>query len=81
MQHIQASKSAFVALLGDGSAVCWGEPRQGGDAGQELKELHAIQAGEQAMAGVLKSGSLLAWGDRRFGGYLGAADPTWYSRP
>ena len=39
VQQIQASRSAFAAVLGDGSVVTWGDANSGGDSSAVQAEL------------------------------------------
>ena len=62
MQHIQASRQAFAAILTDGSVVTWGSQLCGGDSGavqDQLKGVQHIQASRQAFAAILTDGSLV----------------------
>lgn len=43
VQQIQASRSAFAAILMDGSVVCWGDPRDGGDCSLVQHQLVKVQ--------------------------------------
>ena len=67
--QIQASQSAFAALLADGSVVSWGATDSGGDCRavqDQLKDVQQIQASAQAFAAVLADGSVVVWGDAGF---------------
>ena len=39
VQHIQATDSAFAAILESGAVVTWGDPTYGGDSGQVQEQL------------------------------------------
>ena len=61
---------AFVAILGDGSALAWGHPRWGGDSSavqDQLKNVQQIQATYSSFAAILADGSVVTWG-RAFSG-------------
>ena len=63
-QQIQATDSAFAAILGDGSVVTWGF--RGGDSSavqDQLSNVRQIQATERAFAAILANGSVVTWGD------------------
>ena len=42
VQQIEASASAFAAILLDGSVVTWGDPRGGGDSRGVQEKLWAL---------------------------------------
>ena len=64
MQQIQATRSAFAAVLGDGSVVTWGKADSGGDSGAVRGQLKTVQqANEQAFAAILGDGSVVTWGN------------------
>ena len=47
VQHIQATRYAFAAILEDGSVVTWGSPGKGGDSSavqDQLRNVQQIQA-------------------------------------
>ena len=70
VQQIQATSSAFAAILADGSIVTWGDSRRGGDSSgvrDQLKNVQQIQATEYAFAAIFANGSVVTWGDSRFG--------------
>ena len=51
VQQIQATDSAFAAILADGSVVTWGSDRNGGDCSavhDELRNVQQIQAASTA---------------------------------
>ena len=71
MQQIQASTSAFAAILGDGSVVTWGEACNGGDSSavqDQLKNVQQIQASDAAFAAIRGDGSIVTWGHPGYGG-------------
>ena len=56
VQQIQASASAFAAILGDGSVVTWGCATYGGDCRAvqpQLQTVQQIQASQGAFAAIL----------------------------
>ncbi|CAK0856310.1 unnamed protein product [Prorocentrum cordatum] len=69
---------AFAALKGDGSVLCWGDRRVGGDCSavqQQLVDVVDISAaagqfgeGAGAFAALKSDGTVLCWGDRGTGG-------------
>ena len=66
VQQIQASRSAFAAILGDGRVVTWGRAGAGGDSSavrEQLKNVRQIQASDSAFAAICCDGSVVAWGD------------------
>ena len=65
MRQIQASSSAFAAILGDGSVVTWGHSQRGGDCSavqEQLRGVQQIQASNAAFAAILGDGSVVTWG-------------------
>ena len=49
VQHIQATRSAFAAILDNGSVVTCGRPERGGDSGnvqEQLRNVQHVQAAE-----------------------------------
>ena len=44
VQAIQATESAFAAILGNGSVVTWGDDAAGGDSSAVEEELRNVQA-------------------------------------
>ena len=59
---------AFVAILGDGPAVTWGDADCGGDSTavhEELKNVQQIQASGGAFAAILVDGSVATWGKEK----------------
>eukprot|EP00435_Cladocopium_sp_Y103_P048511 s541_g14.t1 len=71
VQEVRAAKSAFAALLADGSVVAWGEARAGGDSSAvkgQLKKVQQIQATERAFAAIVEGGSVVTWGSPDEGG-------------
>ena len=75
VQQIQSSHSAFAALLGDGSVVCWGElaPYWTLAIQEQLKNVLHIQASDYAFAAIRVDGSVVTWGAEHFGGNSNAA--------
>ena len=68
--RVQASGSAFAAILGDGSVVTWGAASYGGNSSSvqdQLKNVQQIQASFGAFAAILGDGSVVTWGDPQFG--------------
>ena len=64
VQQIQASGSAFAAILGDGCVVTWGDADFGGDSSEvqdQLKNVQQIQASDGAFAAILGDGSVVTW--------------------
>ena len=62
---IQATCSAFAAIVGDGSVVSWGTPPSGGNSNavrDQLKNVQQIQATGFAFAAILGDGSVVTWG-------------------
>ena len=71
MQHIQATKEAFAAILADGSVVTWGHCRCGGDSSrvqERLKGVQQVQATSRAFSAILDNGSVVSWSDASAGG-------------
>ena len=69
--HVRASKSAFAAVLGDGSVVTWGDSWYGGDSSAvqgQLRNVQHIQASASAFAALLGDGSVVTWGRSDYGG-------------
>ncbi|CAE7719238.1 unnamed protein product, partial [Symbiodinium pilosum] len=67
VQVISATRSAFAALLADGTVVTWGDAATGGDSRhvQELlKDTRHIEASDKAFAAILGNGSIVTWGDK-----------------
>ena len=66
VQQIQATESAFAAILADGSVVTWGDAYRGGDSlgvQDQLRGVQQIQAARDAFAAILADGSVVTWGD------------------
>ena len=75
VQQIQATYTAFAAILEDGSVVTWGKAKYGGDSSavqDQLRGVQQIQASAGAFAAVLKDGSVVTWGDAHSGGVSSA---------
>ena len=71
MQQIQATSDAFVAILGDGCAVTWGDADGGGDSSavrDQLKNVQQIQSTSSAFAAILNDGSIVTRGFANCGG-------------
>jgi alpha-tubulin suppressor-like RCC1 family protein len=71
VQQVQATGSAFAAVLADGSVVAWGNPDCGGDSSavqDQLKHVQQVQATGSAFAAILADGSVVAWGNPHEGG-------------
>ena len=69
--QIQATDSAFAAILADGSVVCWGHANRGGDSScvnRKLRGVQQIQATDSAFAAILADGSVVCWGHENRGG-------------
>ena len=71
VQSIQATGSAFAAILESGSVVTWGCPDSGGDSGQvqeQLRSVKSIQATGRAFAAILESGAVVTCSNPGAGG-------------
>ena len=71
VQQIQATATAFAAILEDGSVVTWGHRGDGGDSSavqDQLRKVQQIQATDGAFAAILTDGSVVTWGHRGDGG-------------
>ena len=71
VQQIQATRSAFAAILEDGSVVTWGCADTGGDSSAvqcQLRSVQQVQATRGAFAAILEDGSVVTWGDAAKGG-------------
>ncbi|CAE7477626.1 HERC2 [Symbiodinium natans] len=71
VQRIQASGSAFAAILAGGSVVTWGHVDYGGDSTAVQAQLHdvcQIQASVASFAAIRLDGSVVTWGNPDFGG-------------
>ena len=69
--QVGGSGLAFSVILGDGSAVAWGDSMFGGNSRavqDQLKDVRQIQASHQAFAAILSDGSVVTWGDEICGG-------------
>jgi hypothetical protein len=77
-EQLQATRSAFAAILSDGSVVAWGNPSEGGDASlvqDQLRHVQQLQVTEcGAFAAILTDGSLVAWGHPDYGGDTSAVN-------
>ena len=68
VQQIQASRRSCAAILGDGSAITWGDADYGGDSStvqHRLKNAQQIQA--SMFAAILEDGSVITWGNAGYG--------------
>ena len=57
VQHIQATKYAFAAILDSSDVVSWGRADYGGDSSQaqeQLRNAQQIQANDLAFAAILE---------------------------
>ena len=66
VRQIQATKSAFAAILEDGFVVSWGDADAGGDSSgvwDQLKHVQQVQSTFYAFAALLRDGSIVTWGD------------------
>ncbi|CAE7853297.1 unnamed protein product, partial [Symbiodinium sp. KB8] len=64
-------RSAFAAILGDGSVVTWGDADNGCDSSavqDQLTNVQQIQSTGEAFAAILGDGSVVTWGDADYGG-------------
>ena len=69
--QVQATSSAFAAILDDGSVVTWGAGPAGDSAAvqTQLKTVQQISACRHgALAAILDDGSVVTWGHAEFGG-------------
>ena len=49
VQQLQATGSAFAAMLADGSVVTWGSPDSGGDSSEVQDQLKGVQQLQEAV--------------------------------
>ena len=71
VRQIQATSSAFAAILADGCVVSWGSPHCGGNCSQVqhlLQNVTQVQATDQAFAAILADGHVVTWGSPDHGG-------------
>ena len=71
MEQIQATSTAFAAILADGQVVTWGNPTSGGDNSgvqDQLKSVQELHATDTAFAAILADGTVVAWGNPEQGG-------------
>ena len=71
VQQIQATQSAFAAILGNGSVVTWGDADYGGECSavrDQLKNVQRIQATDGVFAAIQADCSVVTWGRADFGG-------------
>ncbi|CAE7941602.1 HERC1, partial [Symbiodinium sp. KB8] len=74
VKHIQASQSAFAAILADQSVLTWGDEDCGGCSEPvkcQLKSVQQIQATRCAFAAILGDGRVVTWGNAGYGGDSG----------
>ena len=68
---------AFAAVREDGSVVCWGNDRYGGDSSSVADQLaggvREVFSNRYAFAAVRDDGSVVSWGHPQLGGNLGDA--------
>ena len=65
VEQIQATATAFAAILEDGSVIAWGDESFGGDCSEvqaQLRNVKQIQATATAFAAILEDGSVISWG-------------------
>jgi len=71
VQQIQATRTAFAAILADETVVTWGDPDGGGDSRRvkdQLQGVKQIQATSYAFAALLSDGTAITWGHSECGG-------------
>ena len=71
VQQVRATRSAFAAILADGSVVTWGDPDFGGDSSRvqhQLTNVQQICGTQHAFAAILADGSVVTWGHPEHGG-------------
>ena len=69
--RLQATGTAFAAILEDGSVVTWGRADYGGDSsavGDQLRGLQQIKATRGAFAAIQEDRSVVTWGSAKKGG-------------
>ena len=77
-QQIQATRTAFAAILGDGSVVAWsacnfgGADKDSSAVQDQLRNAQQIQAANGAFAAILGDKSVMTRGDAHLGGDSGA---------
>lgn len=62
---------AFAAIMADGSVVCWGDRRIGGDCQrvqEQLRHVTQLQSSSGAFAAIQSDGTVTAWGNSACGG-------------
>lgn len=75
VQEIQATGTAFAAILADRSVVAWSNPQSGGDSSEvqdQLRNVRQIRGSRGAFAAMLADGSVVSWGDPALGGFSSA---------
>ena len=72
VQQIRSTSKSVCALLADGTAIAWGDPRMGGGRSycysRQPFYVRRIEATEGAFAAILANECVVAWGDPNFGG-------------
>ena len=70
--QINATQRAFVAILGDGSVVTWGDLESAGDNSTVPNQLRSVRqvrpTGGGAFAAILEDRSVFTWGKPDYGG-------------
>ena len=70
VKEIAGTCSAFAAIKGDGSVVCWGVAGFGSDCGavqEQLTEVKEIAGTSSAFAAIKGDGSVVCWGSASAG--------------
>ena len=77
VQQIQATGSAFAAILEDGSVVTWGDSDSGGSSQvqEQLVQVHSIQATVFSFAAILEKGFVVTWDNPGTGGDSSQVSP------
>ena len=71
VKQVQATDTAFAAILANGSVVTWGDPDEGGDSSAvqtQLVNVQQVQGTASAFAAILADGSVITWGPDLNGG-------------
>lgn len=71
VQVLQASCSAFAAIMTDGTVMAFGPKAAGGDCSAVKDQLHsvvALQATDKAFAALRSDGQVISWGGAEHGG-------------
>ena len=76
VQHIQASRQAFAAILTDGSVVTWHRKSWWRQCAvrDQLKGVQQIQAAGCAFAAILGDRSVVTWGWGNYGCDIGEVE-------